>query len=60
MNRITLRFSAEVMEQVDALASLLKVSRVDVISYYLEGSTYLRKAHINKRVSFCQQGSTNL
>lgn len=60
MNRITLRFSADVMEQVDALAYLLKVSRVDVISYYLEGSTYLRKAPIKKRVSFCQQGSTNL
>ncbi len=50
MNRITLRLSADVMEQVDALASLLKVSRADVISYYLEGSTYLRKAHVRKRV----------
>lgn len=48
MNRIKLTLSAEVMDQVDALASLLKVSRADIISYYLEGSTYLRKTRIQK------------
>jgi hypothetical protein len=48
MNRINLTLSTEVMEQIDALASLLKVSRADIISYYLEGSTYLRKTRIRK------------
>ena len=48
MNRINLTLSTEVMEQIDALACLLKVSRADLISYYLEGSTYLRKTRIRK------------
>lgn len=48
MNRISLKLSSDVMEQIDALASLLKVSRADVISYYLEGSTYLRKVKVPK------------
>ena len=49
-SRITLTFSTDVMEQVDALASLLKVSRADVISYYLEGSTYLLKVRVPRSV----------
>ena len=48
MNRISLKLSSDVMEQIDALASLLKVSRADVISYYPEGSTYLRKVKVPK------------
>ena len=38
------------MENIDALASLLKASRAEIISYYLEGSTYLRKVRLSKRV----------
>lgn len=49
MNRITLTLSTEVLEQVSALAKLLKVSRADIISFYLEGSTYLRKTRLGKR-----------
>ena len=48
-NRITLKLSAEVIENIDALASLLKASRAEVISYYLEGSTYLRKVRLQER-----------
>lgn len=50
MNRITLTLSTEVMDQISALAELLKVSRADVISFYLEGSTYLRKTRLPKSV----------
>ena len=38
------------MDNIDALALLLKASRAEVISYYLEGSTYLRKVRLHKRV----------
>ncbi len=48
MNRITLMLSAEVIEAIDELAARLKVTRVDIISFYLEGSTNLRKIRIQK------------
>lgn len=48
MKRITFKLSAEVVEKIDSIAALLKVSRADVISFYLEGSTYLRKARMAK------------
>lgn len=49
MNRITLTLSTEVLEAIDALAARLNATRAEVISFYLEGSTYLRKVRIHKR-----------
>jgi len=44
MKRITLTLSVEVFDKIIALTKRLKVSRNDLISFFLEGSTYLRKA----------------
>ena len=52
--KITLTLSAEVVEAIDALARFLKIPRNEVISIYLEGSTYLRKTKVSKRATFCQ------
>lgn len=52
--KITLTLSAEVVEAIDALARYLKIPRNQVITFYLEGSTYLRKAKVCKRAIFCQ------
>lgn len=48
--RITLTLSEEVVEAIDALARYLNLSRAEVISLYLEGSTYLRKTRLPKKV----------
>lgn len=59
MGRINLTLSLEVVEAADKLANLLKVSRADVISFYLEGSTYLKRARLPKSNFLCPKGSTN-
>lgn len=53
MKRITLTLSAEVVEAIDALARYLNISRNEVISFYLEGSTYLRKQRLPKNKKIC-------
>lgn len=59
MNRITLTLSTELMETVDEIAAILGATRVEVISFYLEGSTNLRKIRLPKAKKFCARGSTN-
>ncbi len=49
MNRITLTLSTEVIEAIDALAARLNATRAEIISFYLEGSTNLRKVRIPRK-----------
>ena len=58
MNRITLTLSAEVIEAIDALAARLNATRAEVISFYLEGSTYLQKnAYLRNNMSYLRYWS---
>ena len=55
MNRITLTLSTEVIEAIDALAARLNATRAEIISFYLEGSTNLRKVRIPRKFFFAQR-----